>query len=114
MNLHAQDREILANSADVEAAFAHCRMHGLLPFVEPTEHDIRQSLANCLILNGLDDGASEGLDQERLGVLGREPARHQIETKLLIDRTGRGAMAALDVVREDLQFGLAVGFGLVR
>src|SRR5436853_7420179 len=57
--------------------------------------------------------ADEGLDQQRLRLLFRQAARLQIEQQAVVERAGRGAMAAGDVVGEDLELRLAVGLGLV-
>ena len=66
------------------------------------------------MLDAVDRLADEGLDQQRLGLLGRNAARHQIELQVLVERAGGRAVAALHVVGEDLQLRLAVGLGLVR
>ena len=63
--------------------------------------------------DGLDGLADEGLDQQRLGFLLGKAARPQIEQQALVERAGGRAMAAGDVVGEDFQFRLVVGFGLV-
>ena len=52
--------------------------------------------------------------KQRLGLLGRNAARHQIEFKPLVERAGGRTVAADHVVGEDFQFRLVVGFRLVR
>jgi hypothetical protein len=42
--------------------------------------------------------ANESLDEQRLGLFGRNAARHQVEFELAVDRPGGCPMAALDVI----------------
>src|SRR4029077_4012275 len=60
---------------------------------------------------GLDGIGREGVDQQpaRRGLV--DAARAQIEERGLVEIAHRGAMAAFDVVREDLELGLGIDGG---
>ena len=75
---------------------------------------LHQRLAQAGMLDALDRLADEGLDQQRLGFLGRNAARLQIEQQVLVERAGGRAVAALHVVGEDLELRLVVGLGVLR
>ena len=66
------------------------------------------------MLDALDRLADEGLDQQRLGLLGRNAARHEIEQQVLVERARGRAVAALHVVGEDFELRLVVGLGRLR
>ena len=65
------------------------------------------------MLDRLDHFGGERLDQQRLRLLFRNAAGHQIEFELVVERAGGGAVAALDVVGKDLELRLAVGLRAV-
>ena len=75
---------------------------------------IHQRVAQAGVLDALDRLADEGLDQQRLGFLGRNAARLEVEQQILVEIARGRAVAALHVVGEDLQFRLVVGLGRVR
>ena len=75
---------------------------------------IQQSLAQPGMFDAFDGLAEKGLDQERLGFRRGNTARQQIEFQILVDRACRGAMAALHIVGEYLEFRLVIGLGAIR
>src|SRR3954466_8359511 len=80
-----------------------------LPRLQPRSDLVHQGVAQPGMLDALDRFADEGLDQERLGFLCRNAARLEIKQKVIVERAGGRAMAALDIVGVDFQFRLAVG-----
>ena len=111
----AEDREILADAVDVIAAVGDRGMHRVISRVfEPGGDVLDQRVAQAGMLDAFDRLADEGLDHQRLGLLGRDAARPQIEQQILVERAGGRAVAALHVVGKDLELGLVVGLGLLR
>src|SRR5262249_60214518 len=79
------------------------------PRRQPGDHGLDQRLAQAGVLDAFHRLADEGLDQQRLGLLGRDAARLEIEQERLVERAGGGGMAALDVVAKALQLRVAAG-----
>jgi hypothetical protein len=72
-----------------------------------------RELAQSVIGNRLDGFPDERLDQQRLRFLLGKAARPQVEQQAFVESAGGGTVTAGDVVGENLQFGLVVGFRLV-
>src|SRR5687768_7903449 len=70
-------------------------------------------ITHLLVADALDDGRSKRARQDPAGAARIEPARAQIEQLLAVELTDRRAMAALDVVRVDLELGLRVDLGVL-
>src|SRR5690606_28637202 len=85
-----------------------------LPADQPLAQALRKRWPDGFHRELLDQFRHEGLDQQRLCPLALKPAAAQIEKGALIQLAGRRPMGTLHVVREDLQFRLAVDLGLVR
>ena len=111
IDLHAEDREILADAGDVIGAVGDCGMHGHARLASQAATCSIKRVAQARVLDALDRLADKGLDHQRLGLLGRDAARLEIEQQVLVERAGGGAMAALDVVGKDFELGLVVGLG---
>src|SRR6202022_179839 len=72
-----------------------------------------RELTQGIIGDRLDRLADERLDQQRLCLLLGKAARPQVKQQTFVKRTSGRTMAAGDVVGEDFEFRLVVGFGLV-
>ncbi len=81
--------------------------------LQPGHDGLHQDLAQAGVLDAFDRLAEKSLDQQRFGFRRRNAARHQIEFELVVERAGGGAVAALDIVGENLQLGLVVRLGAV-
>src|SRR5215468_5251695 len=57
----------------------------LLPRLEPGHDAVDQRVAQASVLDPLHRLADEGLDEQRLGLFGRNAARLEIEQQLLIE-----------------------------
>ncbi len=66
------------------------------------------------MLDALDCLADERLDQERLGIVGRNAARFEVEQEVFVERPRGSTVAALDIVSENLELRLVVRLGRVR
>ena len=73
---------------------------------------LHQRVAQARVLDALDRLADEGLDQQRLGLLRRDAARHQVEQQILVELARGRAVAALHVVGENFELRLVVGLGV--
>ena len=82
--------------------------------LEPGGDLLHQRVAQAGMLDALHRLADEGLDQQRLGFLGRNAARLEVEQQVLVEVARGGAVAALHVVGEDFELRLVVGLGGLR
>src|SRR5512134_3162146 len=80
------------------------------PLARGTEHRFSDLLHGYL----LECLGEKGLDQQTPGGIFRQPAGAQVEEGVAIELTGSGAMTALDLVREDSEFGLLINLGRIR
>jgi hypothetical protein len=75
---------------------------------------LHQAIAQPSMLNAFHRFADEGLDQERLGFfLGNSP-RFEVKQETFVEAACGSAVAALDVVSEDLQLRLVVRLCSIR
>ena len=81
---------------------------------EPRADDALQRRGDGFVADRVDGVVEERLDQQPLRLGARNAARHQVEELRLVDAAGRGAVAALDVVGEDLQLRLGRKLGRLR
>ena len=114
VDLHAEDREILADAVDVIGAIGDRGMHGHARFASQAATCSISVSRRPGVLDAFDRLADKGLDHQRLGLLGGNAARLEVEQQVLVERAGGRAVAALHVVGEDFELGLVVGLGLVR
>ena len=114
IDLHGERRKILAHAGDIIGTVLDCRMRAHARALQPALGDADHVLAQIVIGDLFDRFAHESLDQQRLGLLLGQAARPQIEQQAVVERAGGGAVAAGDVVGEDLELGLVVGLGFVR
>ena len=115
-----EDREFLPYAAASSPPRSNPRVAGsmlrngaaaILLFLQLAElpaETAEQMLAHGAVLDLLDRLAQKALDQHAAGLLGRDAARAQIEQRRLVEIADRGAVAALDVVGVDFEFGLGV------
>ena len=113
VDLQRQRGKSSRTRVDVIGTVRDCRMHGHPRAAsQRCAAAIASSRRSSLTID-FDGLADEGLDQQRLRFLLGKPARAQVEQQALVERAGGGAMAAGDVVGEDLELRLVVGLGLV-
>ncbi len=80
VDLQREDRKILADAVHVIRAVAHRRVHrSSLPRPEPGDDLVHQRVAQPGMFDAFDRLADEGLDQQRLGLLGGNAARPEVE-----------------------------------
>src|SRR5437660_7994107 len=80
-----------------------------LPRLEPVHDAVDQRVAQAGVLDPLHRLADEGLDEQRLRLLGRNAARLEVEQQLLVESARGRAVTALHVVGEDFELALVIG-----
>ena len=114
IDLHGEDREILADAVDVIGAVAHRRMHRQLPRArsQATTCSISASRKPACSMPSIASPTKACTSSASASIFGNA-ARHQIELEVLVERARGGAVAALHVVGKNLELRLVVGLGLV-
>src|SRR5581483_5175550 len=80
--------------------------------VQPVDlalHLGRESVLESLERDAVDHRREEALDDHPLRLRLRQAAAHEVEQLFLVDRAGRRAVCAADVVRQDLEHRDRVG-----
>ncbi|ENN89137.1 hypothetical protein RHSP_61761 [Rhizobium freirei PRF 81] len=112
-----QDREIPANGFDIIGRCRHDLVHELClqsgVLFQPGGDNAFQRLDQGFVFQFLDDLGYEGIDQHGAGLVPRNAASHQIVEMVRVDIGNRCAMAALNVVGEDLKLRLDRELGIV-
>src|SRR5580658_4941078 len=74
--------------------------------LEPGRNGIHQRLAQPGMFDAFDRLAEKRPDQQGFSLGLRNAARHQVEFQVVVERAGRGAVAALHVVGKNLELRL--------